>query len=282
MQAAQKLHPRGRQGEINNRRGRKERYVSIKQMVRVWNVSGKVSPNEFKVLMCLADHADDSGMCWPGLAGIAIKASIHKSAVSAAVKSLGIKGFVYTEHQYRADGSQTTNKYTLQLPQGALQPSRRGGYTSTEAGGYSCAEAYNHHIEPSVEPSIIYKMPQNTEVVKWWDMEIAIHDFAEVPKASDGPVMRLEYWGPFKKRAKEGMWEQRDKIAAEVAQFSDFVHKASWFNFGWLCGEKEGRSNWRKVVDGNYRKKRGKQKRGEISHVEKPAGQSYRKSEKLA
>ena len=70
-------------------------------MVRVWNVSGKVSPNEFKVLMCLADHADDSGVCWPGLAGIAIKASIHKSAVSAAVKSLGIKGFVYTEHQYR-------------------------------------------------------------------------------------------------------------------------------------------------------------------------------------
>lgn len=90
--------------------------MSITQMARVWNLPRSVSSSQRLVLLALADHAGDSGYCWPSMARIAQKVGIDKRMVMRHIGLLAKAGYITIMHRFRNDGSQTSNAYMLVLP----------------------------------------------------------------------------------------------------------------------------------------------------------------------
>ncbi len=57
-----------------------------------WAWRQQVLPTAKLVLLCLADHADDKGRCWPSLARICDKTGLSKSTVSESLMNLEKQG----------------------------------------------------------------------------------------------------------------------------------------------------------------------------------------------
>ena len=74
------------------------------------------------VLVALADHADDKGICWPGARGLASKCGVTERTIRANLKQLAEQGLIEAEERKRDDGSQASNRYYLNMeissPQG--------------------------------------------------------------------------------------------------------------------------------------------------------------------
>jgi hypothetical protein len=92
------------------------------------------------VLLALADHADDEGLCWPGNKRVMEKAGLKSDgALRAQYRKLEEAGILRREAQFREDGSRTSNRYWLELhPPGVNEPDPR----LDDAG-----------LEPSIEPT---------------------------------------------------------------------------------------------------------------------------------
>jgi DNA-binding transcriptional ArsR family regulator len=58
-----------------------------------WEI-GIENTNDLIVLLCLADHADDTGTCWPGMPRIQQKTGLSESAVYRALRSLDEGGLL--------------------------------------------------------------------------------------------------------------------------------------------------------------------------------------------
>ena len=64
-----------------------------------------ISPPQKAVLMCLADHADDGGSCWPAVPRIAMWTCLGRTAVLDAQKALEQAGIVSVARRFgRANG----------------------------------------------------------------------------------------------------------------------------------------------------------------------------------
>ncbi|MDX1655275.1 MAG: helix-turn-helix domain-containing protein, partial [Candidatus Competibacteraceae bacterium] len=72
-------------------------------------------------LMALADHADESGECWPGIERLVRKTSATRRTVIRYLGQLIQLGLIEKASRQRQDGGQTTNRYRLQLH--ACEPS---------------------------------------------------------------------------------------------------------------------------------------------------------------
>ncbi len=79
-----------------------------------------LDPSTKFVLIVLADHANDDGVCWPGQKGIAAKVGTTDRQVRRHIAKLIESGLVKAEKLYRPDGGFSVNEYTLQLPQMSL------------------------------------------------------------------------------------------------------------------------------------------------------------------
>jgi hypothetical protein len=66
------------------------------------------------VLLALADHADDSGVCWPSLKHLKKKTGIDHTRISKLIKSMKDRGLIEVTHR-KAKGLQRSNKYKLRL-----------------------------------------------------------------------------------------------------------------------------------------------------------------------
>lgn len=75
------------------------------------------SPNTKLVLMALADHANDDGVCWPGQTRLAAKAEMTTRAVRANLDRLVKSGLVRAEERRRGNGTRTSNLYFLVFDQ---------------------------------------------------------------------------------------------------------------------------------------------------------------------
>ena len=78
-----------------------------------WAWGQNVPPSTKAVLLALADHADDDGICWPGIKGVAEKCRLSKRTVRYHLGILRHAGLLNSEADYRQDGSQTANIYRL-------------------------------------------------------------------------------------------------------------------------------------------------------------------------
>lgn len=66
------------------------------------------------VYMYLRDRADAEGKCWPGIKTIASDLKLSRSTVKRALDDLEKTGYLKRLPRYRANGSSTSNLYSIQ------------------------------------------------------------------------------------------------------------------------------------------------------------------------
>ena len=83
----------------------------------VWAFQQKLSPMMKLVLICLADHADPSGICWPSFNTIAEWAGLSQPTVIKYIQKLEDANIIKSLHRDRDNGSHTSNLYQLLIPE---------------------------------------------------------------------------------------------------------------------------------------------------------------------
>jgi len=89
--------------------------MSIKAMNWAWEQNCK-SAGQKLVLLALADHANDNGVCWPGQSGLAAKVGMSVRGVRNAIAWLVKSDIIVSERQVDESGMAKGNRYTLKLP----------------------------------------------------------------------------------------------------------------------------------------------------------------------
>jgi hypothetical protein len=112
------------------------------------------SPTRKLLLQCLANYADENGVCWPSQRRISADTELGESATRYALKRLEADGYLKRQPQTRKDGSRTSDRFTLQLDK---QPknSRKTGPSNSEGGTVKSRGGPPHKVkgvEPPREP----------------------------------------------------------------------------------------------------------------------------------
>ncbi|MDP2953715.1 MAG: helix-turn-helix domain-containing protein [Chloroflexota bacterium] len=118
------------------------------------------------ILMALADHADDDGVCWPGMKGVAAKCGIHHRNAQRHVSKLISLGLIQSIPRHRPDRSRTSNFFILSMsPEGVtidmgvvteLAPPHGTSAmapTAPAPSPHGASATPRTVIEPSLEPS---------------------------------------------------------------------------------------------------------------------------------
>jgi hypothetical protein len=137
-------------------------------MSQVWDDARIQSQAELLVLLALADHARDDGLCWPSIRTIAAKARIEERSAQRILRRLIEKGLVElmskggciegqnVPNRYRVKGGDFGSPHslteshpgvTLGQVVGGDRQSPRGDPENTD--GVTLGQG-NHHIEPSL------------------------------------------------------------------------------------------------------------------------------------
>ncbi|MEI8631437.1 helix-turn-helix domain-containing protein [Vibrio sp. PP-XX7] len=70
-------------------------------------------------MLCLADHADDSGFCWPSIETIARKSGVSVTTVKSTLKKLAAAGWIAKKNQFKKAESgrfvRSNNQYQLSV-----------------------------------------------------------------------------------------------------------------------------------------------------------------------
>lgn len=69
------------------------------------------------VYLYLYDRKNKDNVTWPGLNTIARELSLSRSTVKRAIRDLEQAGLIRKEAHYRQNGSATSNRYYLLLPE---------------------------------------------------------------------------------------------------------------------------------------------------------------------
>jgi len=116
----------------------------LKEVRRLENLRG---PGR-AILMVLADHADEKGVCWPSIATIARETGFCETTVKKYLRKLrDADGFVRWQQRCDSKGDQSSNRYYLTLhtpsPDASPWDARRpgGGRETTEGGARGDYEA---------------------------------------------------------------------------------------------------------------------------------------------
>ena len=128
--------------------------MSIQVMSAVWR-DAPVAGGELLVLLAMADHANENGICWPSIATLAKKARLSERQVQRVIKDLVEAGLVVLD---RGTGPNGVNTYKVLVRGDKMTPlkSRRGG--DIEAGGGDMGVTGGVTLaspKPSLEPSYI-------------------------------------------------------------------------------------------------------------------------------
>jgi hypothetical protein len=126
-------------------------------MTLAWSTS--LAPSHKLVLMALADIANDDGVCWPSVRLLAKKCCLCEREVRRVIDQLKLGGLLRVEERFRADGSQTSNRYLVLSSTGGGD-NLSGGSDDADGGGGSAGQAeddigdipVNHHSCPSKTP----------------------------------------------------------------------------------------------------------------------------------
>src|ERR1700757_4536602 len=94
-------------------------------MSQVWEYTRIESQAELLVLLALADHARDDGLCWPSMRSIAGKARIEERSAQRIIRRLIEKGLVELVLQGGCTACVTTQ--TLYRVMGSNPRQTRGG-----------------------------------------------------------------------------------------------------------------------------------------------------------
>jgi DNA-binding transcriptional regulator YhcF (GntR family) len=88
--------------------------LSIRLMSQVWENTRIQSQPELLVLLALADHARDDGVCWPSIRTIAAKARVEERSAQRIIRRLIEKGLVEIVAKGGCiDGHNVANRYRV-------------------------------------------------------------------------------------------------------------------------------------------------------------------------
>lgn len=197
--------------------------MSIKIMSRVWDEM-PYDQTTLLVLLCLADHADDNGVCWPSIPRIAERARCTERWCRDVIGELEKKG--HLERELRP--GQTT-KYRIVFPMD-LVPTPEPQFTPEEtsplnpssplprnpSSGDPGTPVPMNHQEPSVEPSSSVDSPPCAEDYQPMAL-VGEHVTEEEPKSGFE-----RFWEAFPKREKKivtkAAWDAAIKGGADPDQ----------------------------------------------------------------
>lgn len=132
--------------------------MSIKLMSEIWdNEDPGLSGSRLNILLCLADHANDDGVCWPSIPRIAKRVRIDRNNVMDHIKALTKSGYLAVE---RRNG--TSNVYKVFAKKGSGATATGGDSTTTGSGGSATGvvavappkPSVNRNLEPSIETPV--------------------------------------------------------------------------------------------------------------------------------
>ncbi|EGQ8175198.1 helix-turn-helix domain-containing protein [Vibrio vulnificus] len=161
--------------------------MSVKVMSYVWDIPSFKGSDKL-VMLCLADHADDQGICWPSIDTISRKSGVSATTVKSTLKKLESGNWIAKKNRFktaetgrlvRANNQYQLNVYLLKKtadeqtdfeqtnfdhskfeqtrePQGVGQNSTGGG---SESG-------YKPSVDPSIEPSSKDLVPSELETAE--------------------------------------------------------------------------------------------------------------------
>lgn len=166
--------------------------MSVKVMSYVWDIP-LFKGSDKLVMLCLADHADDKGLCWPSIDTIARKSGVSPTTVKSTLKKLETAGWLAKKNQFKkADtGRLVRSNNQYQLPVLLLrktadeqtdfeqsnfvrskvehskfeQTKQPEGVGQISAGGRS-ESGYKPSIDPPIEPSGKDLVPSQLETSK--------------------------------------------------------------------------------------------------------------------
>ena len=92
-------------------------------------------PADKAVLLVLAKHANDLGICYPGARTISVLACCSEKTVLRALRRLEQRGLILRRTRYRQDGTRSTDLVMLSVPpkstgQSGLEPPDSQSYAS--------------------------------------------------------------------------------------------------------------------------------------------------------
>ena len=100
--------------------------MSVRTITRVWEYSHQ-SSTDLLLLLAIADHADDDGVCWPGISRLAKKTRISERQTIRNVEKLARRGEIFLSRQC---GRGHSNLYfiTAGLSQDEIEQTLRGRF----------------------------------------------------------------------------------------------------------------------------------------------------------
>lgn len=212
-------------------------------MTWAWETS--LPSTEKMVLLCLCDHANDDGQCWPSMARIARKCSVTDRTVQRAIKRLRDWGILTGD-------CEPGRTYKFQInPRHDVTPDTMSPPTSTPEPPTQCRqtpdtvspEPLENLQEPSEEASADALIPDH--VWEGW-IELAQDIGRPIPKSFDPDRRAL-----VRHRIAQNSLDDFQIVFAN-ARASPFLRGDKGgrtpLTFDWLFQ----RANFRKVLEGNY------------------------------
>ena len=88
--------------------------MSLRALTWAWEQE-LTNPSEKLVLLAIADHANDDGMCWPSMSHVAERCLLSTRQIQRITEQLVDYGLVTRERRKRPDGTLGTYTYTLNI-----------------------------------------------------------------------------------------------------------------------------------------------------------------------
>ncbi|MCB1773859.1 MAG: helix-turn-helix domain-containing protein [Gammaproteobacteria bacterium] len=145
-----------------------------------WAWGQRLKPTTKLVLICLADHANEAGKCWPSLTRIQQRTGCARSTVAAGLADLEAEGFIVRErspggrHQatvYRLKQSDSRTSPRLEL---VRQPAKQSGSRTK-----TVRPPDPNHKEPSRTPIRTPARKAKTPLPANFAISDRVHEWAE-------------------------------------------------------------------------------------------------------
>ena len=88
--------------------------MSLRALTWAWEQE-LTNPSEKLVLLAIADHANDDGMCWPSMSHVAERCLLSTRQIQRITEQLVHYGLLTRERRKRPDGTLGTYTYTLNI-----------------------------------------------------------------------------------------------------------------------------------------------------------------------
>ena len=128
--------------------------MSVKIMTLVWEASGLTSTQKL-VLLSLADHANDDGICYPSVGKLTRKTALSERSIQNCFKSLSDAGWIRIGFN---EGPRGCNIFTISKPPQEMPPAgdappqemREGVQDVRQTPAGDAPEPSKNHQEPSL------------------------------------------------------------------------------------------------------------------------------------